>query len=321
MSSGLRTVVLGILTTLVIGMWAMAWLSKRFDTVAKGVAALEARHFETLSVVAVGTGGTFENHNRSGPAIAVGLGDDLVLVDAGRGVAEALRAAEIPTWQPSHLLISQLVPENTLGLDDLWLSGWLGRRDVPLQILGPPGTAQLIERLRSAYEAEAQQQADLWGLPAEGGLTPVQEISDETRIQLGEMEVSIVPLAGADPPALGVRAESAALSVAIATRGKPMASVEELARDADWLWTEALYGASLDAAVEAKVDHLAQLQNEGSRHLRLEEAGELATRAGVRGLVLIRLRPPPVFTSRYRSLVNESFSGAVVLPEDGEVVE
>jgi len=321
MNTGLRIVVLGILTALVIGMWAMAWISKRFEAVAEGVAALEARRFETLSAVAVGTGGIFENHNRSGPAIAVGLGRDMLLVDAGRGVASALRAAEIPAWQPSHLIISQLLPENTLGLDDLWLSGWLGQREVPLQILGPPGTSQLVERLRSVYEGEAQRQAELWGLSAEGGLTPVQEVTSETRLQVGEMEVVLVPLAGTDPPVLGLRIQSATRSLAIATRGLPAAGVEELARGTDWLWTEALYGASLDAAEEAGIDQLEQLKNEASLHLHLEDAGALASRAGVRGLVLIRLRPPPVFSSRYRDLVGETFSGAVVLPEDGEVIE
>ncbi len=321
MSGGLRLGVLAVLFVLVVVMWVMAWASKRFEAVAGGIAALEARKFETLSAVAVGTGGTFENHNRLGPAVAVGTSDAMVLVDAGRGVTQALRAAEIPVWQPSHLVLTSLLPENTLGLDDLWLTGWLGRREAPLTVLGPPGTAALVERLRSAHEAEALRLAEWWGLPPEGGLTTVREISAETQLEVGAMTVRVVPLAGSEPATLGVRIESGGRSIAIASHGLPTAAVAALAKDADWLWTEALYGASLDAASEAEVDQLEELQAEGARHLRLEDAGALATRAGVRGLVLTRLRPPPVFQSQYRNLVSESFRGAVVIPEDGELVE
>lgn len=321
MNRGLRIAVLGFLAALVIGMWVLAWLSKRFDAVAEGIAALEARKFETLSAVAVGTGGTFENHTRSGPAIVVGKGKAMLLVDAGRGVAEALRAAGIPVWQPSHLILTQLLPENTLGVDDLWLSAWLARREAPLEILGPPGTAQLIERLRHAHEVQAREQMERWGLRPEAGLTPVREISSQMQFRVGEIEVEIVPLAGTEPPALGVRFASGGRTIALATRGEPASSVEELARGVDWLWTEALYGASLDAAVEAGIDHLDSLQAEGAGHLRLEDVGALATRAGVRGLVLIRLRPPPVFSSQYRNIVGETFRGAVVIPEDGELIE
>ncbi len=40
-------------------------------------------------------------------------------MDAGRGVAEALRAAKIPPSQPDVVLLTSLLPENMVGLDDL----------------------------------------------------------------------------------------------------------------------------------------------------------------------------------------------------------
>ena len=68
---------------------------------------------------ALGTGGGYENPDRRGPALALGLGADVVLVDAGRGVAEGLRAAQIPVAQPRLVVLTSLLPENTVGLDDL----------------------------------------------------------------------------------------------------------------------------------------------------------------------------------------------------------
>ena len=48
--------------------------------------------------------------------------------------------------------------------------------------------------------------------------------------------------------------------------------------------------------------------------------GEIAARAQVARLVLVRLRPPPFFDLQVRSLVAQDFDGAIMIPEDGEVV-
>ena len=60
------------------------------------------------------------------------------------------------------------------------------------------------------------------------------------------------------------------------------------------------------------------LAREGALHTRLEDVGGLAARAGVGQLVLVRLRPPPVYAFQYRRLVAESYPGPVSVPDDGE---
>ena len=40
-------------------------------------------------------------------------------MDAGRGVAEGLRLSKIPVSQPGTVLLTNLMPTNTQGLDDL----------------------------------------------------------------------------------------------------------------------------------------------------------------------------------------------------------
>jgi hypothetical protein len=127
-STQARLALFGFLFAVVVAMWVFAFLSKHFEKVAAGVTALPPAEFEHLTLLALGTGGTFENHWRRGPALAVGLGSDVVLVDAGRGVSEALRAAAVPVEQPRLLLLSSLAAENVLALDDLWLTGWLRGR-------------------------------------------------------------------------------------------------------------------------------------------------------------------------------------------------
>ena len=52
----------------------------------------------------------------------------------------------------------------------------------------------------------------------------------------------------------------------------------------------------------------------------MEEVGELAQRAGVGTLVLVRLRPPPVYDIQITSAVNDHFDGAIVIPDDGDEI-
>ena len=125
---------------LTVGAW-------RFDSVTAGFLPLEPRKFERFTVVVLGTAAAGEDHNRRGTSIAAGLGGDALLVDAGRGVAEALRAAKIPPSQPGVVLLTSLLPENTVGLDDLLASAWLAGRRTPLRVLGPPGTEALAHHV------------------------------------------------------------------------------------------------------------------------------------------------------------------------------
>ena len=138
-----------------------AW---RFDEVAAGVRPLDPRNFPNLTAVTVGTGGAYENPGRRGPATAIANGRDVILVDAGRSVADALRAAELPVYQPEMILLTSLLPENTVGLDDLLFTSWLAERKTPLRLVGPPGTKALADHLRLAHAAGLQSMANGLGI-------------------------------------------------------------------------------------------------------------------------------------------------------------
>lgn len=320
MSSGLRLTLLGVMALLVALMWGMAFVSQRFERVASGVAALDEREFDALALVTVGTGGTFENPWRLGPSIAVARGTGIWLVDAGRGVAEALRAAEIPAHQPRVVLLTSLLPENTVGLDDLWLDGWLGPREAPLRVFGPAGTGSLVQGLLAAHARGRALQQGEWALPDAGGRIEVTELAGGEALALEGARVRVASLEGGPFPALAYRFEAGERSVAVATLGFDPDAIARLAQDADLLAVGAVYGASLEAAADAQVDRLDVLQREARHHLRLEDAGALARRAGVGKLVLVRLRPPPVFDFQYERLVGAGFRGPVVVASDGDVI-
>jgi ribonuclease Z len=309
-------VLLGMLVLLAV-IWGMAFLSKHFERAAAAVAPLELVDLAELEVAVVGSGGTFENPQRRGPALVTGRGRELVLVDAGRGVADGLRRAAIPVQQPRTLLLTSLLPENTVGLAELWLQGWLAGATTPLAVYGPPGTRALVDALVAAQRAGAVAQAGTFALPAAGGALDARELADGEEFALGVLRVRAVALAGGPLPAFAYRVSDDAKTLAFAGATWDPDAIARAAERADLLFTEGVYLASLDAAGEVGAD-VAQLREEAKLHVALEAVGELATRAGVRGVVLTRLRPPPAFHFQYERLVRETFRGPVEVAEDGE---
>src|SRR5262249_24348890 len=81
--TNIRLVRLGLIFAVGAGAWALTCAAWRFDRVAAGVVPLDPREFARLTVVVLGSGGPHPDPNRRGPAVALGAGKDVVLVDAG----------------------------------------------------------------------------------------------------------------------------------------------------------------------------------------------------------------------------------------------
>ena len=196
---------IGFLLVLGVAMasWFLTCVAWRADKVMAGVAPLDPRSFEAFTLVALGTGGAYENPNRLGPSLALALGDEVSLVDAGRGVCEALRAAKIPVAQPRSVYLTSLLPENTVGLDDLLLTGWQGGRERPLRLVGPRGTRALARSLESAFARTIDAAAEARGLDAGGARFDVVEIEDGWSASLGTLEVTAGALPGGPLEAFG----------------------------------------------------------------------------------------------------------------------
>jgi ribonuclease BN (tRNA processing enzyme) len=316
-----RAVLLLVLALIVGVTWVFAVVSKRFERVLSGVVELEPRSFETLTVITVGTGGTFENQWRLGPATAVAKGDEVLLVDAGRGVAGALRAAEIPVQQPNTVLLTSLIPENTVGLDDLILSGWITPRTEPLRVMGPAGTRAAVEGLLRAHRTGIEAMAAEWRASSETAEVQAVDLEDGAALEVGELTIRVASLPGGPFPALAYRIEADARSVVLASVGFAPESLVAFASGADLLVHEAVYGASLAAALEKTEAERAEiLRREAEIHPKLETIGKLAGEMGVATLVLTRLRPPPVYDFQYQNIVREDFPGRVVIADDGDEI-
>jgi ribonuclease BN (tRNA processing enzyme) len=306
---------------LVFGVAIASWIATcsawQLQQVAEGIAPIDDRSFARMTVVTVGTGGPYENPARGGPASVVGLDSSLVLVDAGRGISEGLRASQIPVRQITTVLLTSLMPENTVGLDDLLLTGWRQGRSVPLRVVGPQGTAALGAGLVAAHAQGIDAGVSGLGLPPEAARIETVEVTDGWSESLGELSIRAGALPGGPVEALAYRFEASGRSVVIAGTGWAPDALVEIARRANLLIHEAVFIPDSDLATQMGLEP-APLQREAALHTSVESVGTLARRAGVETLALVRLRPPPVYDVQITSVVEETFQGQILIPDDSD---
>lgn len=315
-----------IITAMIVAAaaWGVTCFSWRFRELAENTGWIEPQSFERLTLVTVGTGTAYENPERLGPSSAVGLGDRVVLVDAGRGIAEALRRARIPVVQPDSVFLTSLAPENTVGLDDLLLTGWLTPRERPLRLVGPPGTVALARGIEQAHAAGIAARRESLALPAEGARFEAIEVGDGWEAKSGELSARAAALPGAPFPVLAWRFEGRGGAVVVAGSGAGSETGSEvlvaLARGADAIVQDGFWSESVEQAIEAGADDPDRVRREARLVTPLRRAGEIAQAADVDLLVLVRLRPPPIVALPFEQAVGEVYDGRVLIAEDGQVV-
>ena len=86
---------------------------------------------------------------------------------------------------------------------------------------------------------------------------------------------------------------------------------------ADLLTHEAVFVPTGDLAQQLGLEEeeAERLRREEALHTSIDDVGAIAERARVGTLVLVRLRPPPVYSFQLTSLVNDRFGGRIVIRE------
>ena len=319
--TNVRLIGFGLVFAVVVASWALTCAAWRFDRVAAGVVPLDPRDFERLTVVVLGSGGPHPDPNRRGPAVALAAGKDVLLVDAGRGVAEGLRAAKLPVTQPGIVLLSSHLPENAVGLDDLLAARWQAGETAPLRLYGPPGTVALARELESALRNSGR---SLWGALGIAGDPPgleAHEVDDGFTLAQGEMTLRAAALTGGPVLALAWRAEWRGRSALVSSVGFAADLLAREARGANLWLHEAVTLPTPEQVKEYGIEaDPKRLEHEAALWTSVAQSGLLAQRAGTETLALVRLWPPPVYAFQVTSQVDDAFAGRIVVADDGEEI-
>lgn len=310
-----RLLLLGLVAAFAALSWVFSFEADRLQNLTERVGVLEPRHFEQLTLLTAGTGAAQEDPERLGPAIVIGAGDRVVLVDAGRATPEALRRVKIPLAQVDTVVLTSLLPENVAGLAALVATGAEAGRTRPLRVIGPPGTKALAEGLASVLAPSLA----LATTPSpDSGRIEGVDVTGEFAEELDSLGLRAEALPGGRFPALAWRFEERGRSAVVTGVGFGAEALVSFAKGADLLVHEAMHTPTIEGAIAAGGEDGARVAREAEIHARAEQAGEVAARAGVGKLVLVRLRPPPLHDRQYESLVRERFEGHLTIAEEGE---
>src|SRR5438552_12726471 len=118
----------------------------------------QAKADSDFKVTLLGTGTPIPVLDRFGPSTLVEAGNQKLLFDAGRGATIRLRQISpvkgtgMIMTKIDALFLTHYHSDHTLGIPDLWLTGWLGNsRKEPFRLIGPVGAKSLMANLERAY--------------------------------------------------------------------------------------------------------------------------------------------------------------------------
>jgi ribonuclease Z len=278
-------------------------------------------------VTLIGSGNPVPEADRFGPATLVEAGDQKLLFDAGRGATIRLWQIKIPFSKVSPLFLTHFHSDHTVGIPDLWLTGWLGgpfgRRTTPFHVIGPTGTKELMTNLEQAYAADIRIRIADEHYPPEGVKVIADEFAAEGVVyEKDGVRVTAFEVNHGDEikPAYGYRVDYKGHSAVISGDTRFNENVIKYGTGADVLVHEV-------AAVHPELLKDPQVQRVMAHHTSPQEAGTVFTRAHPKLAVythftlLARPPIPAVTIAEVIAQTREIYSGPLEAGEDLMTVE
>jgi ribonuclease Z len=178
-----------------------------------------------IRVTLLGTGTPRPLMDRFGPSILVEAGSEKLIFDVGRGAMQRIFQLNVSYADITGVLLTHLHSDHTVGLPDLWLTGWLiSNRMRPLELWGPLGTRKLADGLRSAYSFDLGIRVGNDKAAEEGSRIDAKDIGEQIVFERGGVKVTAFLVDhGLVRPALGYRVDAGGHSVVLSgdTRYSP----------------------------------------------------------------------------------------------------
>ncbi|HET9400231.1 MAG TPA: MBL fold metallo-hydrolase [Candidatus Acidoferrales bacterium] len=293
-------------------LFATALLVSLFTFAASAQQQAAAPTPARMEVVLLGTGFPRPSNERAGPSTAVLVGKKAFIVDAGRGITMRLDGAKIPLAQIQAVFLTHLHSDHIDGLPDLYHSPWVLGRETSFQLYGPEGTREIADAMKKFYAEDIRIRGTRTEMhPLAGAGIEVHIVQEGIVYQDDELKITAFPVDHRPvEPAFGYKFESGGRAIVISGDTRPSDNLIRYAKGADVLVHEAYlteYFTGVDSPAVA-----ARLR---AYHTTAEQAGDVATAARVKLLVLTHLIPgdnDPEFLRR----ASQHFKGKIAVGHD-----
>lgn len=269
-----------------------------------------------IEVTLLGTGSPIPDARRAGPSTLVRAGDQTFLVDCGRGVLMRTAALGVAPTAITALLLTHLHSDHIADLGDVLISRWVANfapELPPLPIIGPPGTAEVVENMLRAFAPDIgyriAHHADLTTPPP----VEVEEVTDGVVWGRDGVAVRVGPTDHRPvAPTIGFRVEHDGASVVLAGDTVPCPTLDDLAAGAGALVHTVIRKDLVEAMPMQRIRDICDY------HSTVEQAADTAARAGVGILILTHYVPPiqPGQEDQWRALAASVFDRQIEIGED-----
>lgn len=267
-----------------------------------------------MDIVLTGTGSPLPDANRAGPSTLVKAGDTHILVDAGRGVVMRMAGADSLPGFLAAVLITHLHSDHVCALNDVITTHWvMTQGKVRLQVYGPVGTAQFVERQLHALEPDIGYRIahhDVLTAPPE---VQVTELGSGESFTVGDVSITTAATEHSPvKPTIGFRLEHDGASAALVGDTIPCAGVDELARDAD-VYVQTVIRRDIVEMIPNEM-----IQDILDYHSTVIDAAQTASRAGAKRLALTHMVPAPT-PEQYPEWIARAadhYDGEIIIGDD-----
>lgn len=244
-------------------------------------------------LILLGTGAALSDATREHTYLVVTGEREAVLIDCAGSPVQRLLKAGVSLDRIDHIILTHHHPDHIYGLSILLLDMWLAGRKKPLYIHALADTLRATRRLMRAFEWERFKNF----FPIEFRCVPKRYRSPH--LITDEFVVSTIPTRHIIPTiAVRVEARESRRAITYSSDTEMLDDVADLARGAYILIHEAT-----------------TLDTDSNGHTSARQAGEQATRAGVKKLVLVHL-PPECDVRAWRAAAQSTFAGTVIVGKD-----
>ncbi len=289
----------------------------RLKTVWSIVAALvlaAPAYSQNLRVTLLGTGAPRPTMERFGPSILVEAGKEKLLFDCGRGATQRLFQLKAPFADVTSLFLTHLHSDHIVGIPDLYLTGWIMRRDTPLRVWGPAGTADMMSHLQEAYQFDIHIRRDIdEKLPPQGAVVVAKDIEQGVVYQNGDLKVTAFAVDHSPvKPAFGYRVDYAGHSVVLSGDTRYSENLIQFSQGTDLLIHEVLDPEAYFASDQFFSPE--QKQKVVNHHTTPEQAGKIFSQ--VKPKLAVYSHIVPFNASELVVHTRKTYSGPLEVGED-----